>query len=642
MTQNPYVELLHSDLQRSALVQAESRFIGTPREQIEAALSTYRLLAINHVKTELRKTSTVSGAELLRLADLASMMYLSKFTAMVGPSATEAYIRAFRGTQAGNVPSDLIYALANQHAERMGKYFHETSREALVQGFNRMVNQGVAEKVAADRAMDAFGLTVRQMSGFVALVPGAKVASSRPPAVKAKMLDYINRSVRRRVKTFANQEEHNLEQQAQQVVWMWQAEKGHLSSHAQKVWITAKDEKVCKICGPMHGKRAGVSERFTMPDGTDLYVPGAHVNCRCEVKLVDPISLVQKADFEDLHPRDEDGQFKNKYSVAARTKEAPDTTAFQTFLDQAEQLVEPEKAVPTTFSLTPVKDQRPAQQFSMTKGSLSAVNKPETFSMTSPTFSMSPKTFSMLDVDQQQFSIGAQAVASALLRENEHKIGLEHTPKRDKFYRETYRFKDGPVYSFVSSDQIDERGMVLLTGDERFTHNRSQIESGAGQLHMDLVERAVGRASEDGLDYIERTDDGGNMQHAYVDREDLYNIAGALSSSSPANTEKLKVQVIWYDHMGDEVEHEAVSYETVAYELGWGPEDFLVYIMRVDEGHNGKRGTTEPKDDGSYRLTGNFTTVHGGGAPAGPVGEIHVLNGDPDTPTEQFKADSDD
>lgn len=44
------------------------------------------------------------------------------------------------------------------------------------------------------------------------------------------------------------------------------------------IWETAEDERVCKICRPLDGKRPEYWQRF-VPAG-----PPAHVNCRCSLK----------------------------------------------------------------------------------------------------------------------------------------------------------------------------------------------------------------------------------------------------------------------------------------------------------------------------------------------------------------------
>jgi hypothetical protein len=56
-----------------------------------------------------------------------------------------------------------------------------------------------------------------------------------------------------------------------------------------RVWYTQEDEKVCHICGPLHGKRIehdpevdfGVSDVFGRP----LIGAPAHPNCRCVVRV---------------------------------------------------------------------------------------------------------------------------------------------------------------------------------------------------------------------------------------------------------------------------------------------------------------------------------------------------------------------
>lgn len=64
-----------------------------------------------------------------------------------------------------------------------------------------------------------------------------------------------------------------------------------------KVWCTADDERVCKICGRLEGKIVGMDEDFKIPNRpqnykfTKLYPP-AHYMCRCAVmyKELDQVS----------------------------------------------------------------------------------------------------------------------------------------------------------------------------------------------------------------------------------------------------------------------------------------------------------------------------------------------------------------
>ena len=47
---------------------------------------------------------------------------------------------------------------------------------------------------------------------------------------------------------------------------------------AQEEWRTVRDERVCKICGPLHGKRVPLGGLF---DGRYRPGTGSHPGCRC-------------------------------------------------------------------------------------------------------------------------------------------------------------------------------------------------------------------------------------------------------------------------------------------------------------------------------------------------------------------------
>ncbi len=71
---------------------------------ISQALMSYRLLMINHVKSELAKGGEVTGARLINLLDLAGQLYLPRFNRLVGPVAILEYNKAYEHAKAGDVP----------------------------------------------------------------------------------------------------------------------------------------------------------------------------------------------------------------------------------------------------------------------------------------------------------------------------------------------------------------------------------------------------------------------------------------------------------------------------------------------------------------------------------------------------------
>jgi hypothetical protein len=233
----------------------------------------------------------------------------------------DAYIRAYRAAGAGDVPMSVIYDLADKHAEKIGDYFHNTSRDALAEGFNTLVNRRVPAKAAADRILDAYGLTPRQMRGFTSNKQlMMSVESVSPLDVKARARAYIDRSFTQRVRKLANQEEHNIDEQAKQFAWMWMQDKGKISPNAQKMWVTAHDERVCPVCGPLHGQKVGVNEQFRSHVG-QFWTPGLHPNCRCVVRLIEnrfSKVLVRKDDWDPReHPRGGDPENRGRFSRVA-------------------------------------------------------------------------------------------------------------------------------------------------------------------------------------------------------------------------------------------------------------------------------------------------------------------------------------
>ena len=56
------------------------------------------------------------------------------------------------------------------------------------------------------------------------------------------------------------------------------------ATEAYRVWLTAKDERVCSICGPANGQRQPIGVPFNV-GGMLLMYPGAHARCRCTIIL---------------------------------------------------------------------------------------------------------------------------------------------------------------------------------------------------------------------------------------------------------------------------------------------------------------------------------------------------------------------
>lgn len=305
-----------------------------PVHAIHHAFNAARMRMVRDIRGEMARRQVFTAMVLNQVVDDLWKINSNELKMALAPIFAWQYRQAFRAVQAGRVDAGIINALAEAHVIRMGTYFNETSKEALLQGFNTYVNRQVPARVALERIVGAYGLTPRQMSGLTSLKVAGAVESGQDLALFARAKQYVADNILSRLKVFAKQEAHNLDNQASQVAWLWMVEKGRMDPATEKIWITAKDEKVCPICGPLHGVAVPVTEQFTTDDGIRLWVPGAHVNCRCWIRVRHPLrnlpQPVQKdlygselAEFNDLHPRGHSGRFRLKTKKKPQLQLAP-------------------------------------------------------------------------------------------------------------------------------------------------------------------------------------------------------------------------------------------------------------------------------------------------------------------------------
>lgn len=72
-----------------------------------------------------------------------------------------------------------------------------------------------------------------------------------------------------------------------------------------KEWLTSVDERVCPICGPMHGMIVPLNSEFSGPGGS-FYGPPAHPRCRCDTA---PVVILADAELGGFVYDPETGEF---------------------------------------------------------------------------------------------------------------------------------------------------------------------------------------------------------------------------------------------------------------------------------------------------------------------------------------------
>lgn len=629
---NPYVSLLFSDLQPGALQQLDRRSLGTIDEQIAGALSSYRLLVINQVKKELIEQKEITGASLMRMVDMASEIYLGRFTKLVGPAAIQAYTRAYRNANAGDIPMSTLYALAEQHSARMGTYFHQTSKEAMAEGFTQYLNRRVVTKAAAERALEGYGLTRRQMYAYVALADPQKVTSATPRPLKAQVREYITRSIQQRFKVFAKQEAHNLDQQAQQLAWTWLQDKGKITGEAEKVWLTARDERTCPQCAPMHGKKAHVDDQFELPNGTKVYVPGVHPNCRCEVRLVDPGRLqieygepeteIEKADRWDPreHPRGGNPRNRGQFSrVSARQRQRmaePEPLVFPRPAAVRERETRPiiEPAAVIEEAPAPVKEERlvlekPKLRLerSTTRPSLRIgeplrLEKEEQLTLAKPE-PTSEVLQLRLESTQPRLSLSTKPQLS--LSETPQRLRLEVPAKPDfKPLKPapppeplppppdpTTKMPE-PSYKVLSPDELNTSGTYLFGGDRFDIKNVKAAAYSAAQFRNQLIDikyRELVEGTDEDYVTMRIFDPHDGVYHqGRISKGDLHSVLKgmALYEDGDDNVKNQQIPIKMYDYDQQWVKSQNFALMDVAESLEVHAGDFKVVVLEVTHAHN--------------------------------------------------------
>ena len=215
-------------------------------------------------------------------------------------------VAGYRGL---GLSSALVAVLAEQSAVSLGNYLRESSTTALVDGYRAELAGSTIPQLAWERVATGFGLDQRAMRGWIIGQRQAKHEYA-DLAVGKGATQTLNRALMVRADQLGQTEGWVALETGRSTLWLEQQQMGMLSPDARKRWITAKDELVCPICGPLHEVAIALDEQFILASGKKIWSPGVHPNCRCRLVLVPDLELlVEKAWDERKHPRGQGGKF---------------------------------------------------------------------------------------------------------------------------------------------------------------------------------------------------------------------------------------------------------------------------------------------------------------------------------------------
>lgn len=206
--------------------------------------------------------------------------------------------------------------IAKEYTASLGKYLSATSDNAVLEGFAAQLNKNVNPSVAWERSVEGYGLDSQQMRSYVTQAT-SNTAEYQTESVPRGLHKIIDKLLHSRADRVARHEAWASMTMGKNIVWLYQQEMGILPKDAMKMWITAEDERVCPVCAPLDQVQVPINEKFESESGS-FWVPGVHVNCRCNIKIVLP-DEVHKAWDASEHPKNKnDGRFAFKPKTATK------------------------------------------------------------------------------------------------------------------------------------------------------------------------------------------------------------------------------------------------------------------------------------------------------------------------------------
>jgi SPP1 gp7 family putative phage head morphogenesis protein len=203
-------------------------------------------------------------------------------------------------------PNSLFFA--QKRAAELITAIDDLTRQGVRQIIIDSFNDKVDYRTTAKRIKNVVGLHPkwaqavvkyenRQFARLVA--EGFKETAARNRA-STMATDYSERLKSARATMIARTEIQIAQNEGRLESWKQAAKDGFVDPDSQKMWVTAKDERTCDICGELDGEVVGWLDTFS----NGLEKPIAHPHCRCTIKLIPPAKyadIYSEMTYEDYY-----------------------------------------------------------------------------------------------------------------------------------------------------------------------------------------------------------------------------------------------------------------------------------------------------------------------------------------------------
>jgi hypothetical protein len=184
---------------------------------------------------------------------------------------------------------DMTNPRAVQYAETLGARTI-TASAAVKESIREIIKEVVEGELSIQNAQrlikERAGLLPKHAQAVARYYDNLVASGSTARRARELANQYANRLLNYRVDMIARTEIGAAQSYGQLELWQQARDRGLIPLDAMRVWMTAKDELVCDVCGPMNGEVAPIDGVWFTPNGPVHYPTEIHPNCRCASGLV--------------------------------------------------------------------------------------------------------------------------------------------------------------------------------------------------------------------------------------------------------------------------------------------------------------------------------------------------------------------
>lgn len=250
----------------------------------------------------LRQIETLSGSKVLKqlLDDIETGAYesgdpidvrlnrISIDTQAIDKVMRNAIARSAKITQdtvglegSFNVTNPDVINAARNLSVQLSTNLNAKARQTIRDIVQDAVEGNITRVEAANRIKRMVGLLPQHAKAVDNYLNRMLADGVKKSLAKKRADKYAERLLRYRADTIARTEIARSVGIGQTEYWKQMKSEGLLPPEARRVWITASDERVCGVCGPMDGVLADIDGFFETSAGPSEYPQASHPRCRC-------------------------------------------------------------------------------------------------------------------------------------------------------------------------------------------------------------------------------------------------------------------------------------------------------------------------------------------------------------------------